>query len=131
MKLRQGKGPFCQKNLKTQSIPPQFENKAGQQYRVKTTYITTFFFFLFYVSLNIVFVVFVFCFILFYTFLFYSLLACVVILSHCVSFFLLSFCLNVERIVSLNLFQPILKKKAGQRLNLSKEFKNSFYSILF
>ena len=28
--MRQGKGPFCQKNLKTQSIPSHFENKAGQ-----------------------------------------------------------------------------------------------------
>ena len=28
--MRQGKGPFCQKNLKTQSIPSHFENRAGQ-----------------------------------------------------------------------------------------------------
>ena len=81
------------------------------QYRVKTTYITTFFFFLLlcfpehcFCCLCLLFYP------ILYSFLFYSLLACVVILSHCVSFFLLSFCLNVERIVKLNLFQPILKK---------------------
>ena len=28
--MRQGKGPFCQKNLKTQSIPSHSENGAGQ-----------------------------------------------------------------------------------------------------
>ena len=78
------------------------------QYRVKTTYITTFFF-----SLLLCFPEHCFCCLcllfypILYSFLFYSLLACVVILSHCVSFFLLSFCLNVERIVKLNLFQPI------------------------
>ena len=85
------------------------------QYRVKTTYITTFFFFLLlcfpehcFCCLCLLFYP------ILYSFLFYSLLACVVILSHCVSFFLLSFCLNVERIVKLNLFQPILKKRQGK-----------------
>ena len=125
------------------------------QYRVKTTYITTFFFFLLlcfpehcFCCLCLLFYP------ILYSFLFYSLLACVVILSHCVSFFLLSFCLNVERIVKLNLFQPILKKrqgkgpfcqknlktqsipphfenKAGQRPVLSKESKTSIYSTQF
>ena len=85
------------------------------QYRVKTTYITTFFFFLLlcfpehcFCCLCLLFYP------ILYSFLFYSLLACVVILSRCVSFFLLSFCLNVERIVKLNLFQPILKKRQGK-----------------
>ena len=102
----------------------QCHKNSTYQYRVKTTYITTFFFFLLlcfpehcFCCLCLLFYP------ILYSFLFYSLLACVVILSHCVSIFLLSFCLNVERIVKLNLFQPILKKKAGQRLNLSKEFK--------
>ena len=125
------------------------------QYRVKTTYITTFFFFLLlcfpehcFCCLCLLFYP------ILYSFLFYSLLACVVILSHCVSFFSLSFCLNVERIVKLNLFQPILKKrqgkgwicqknlktqsipsyfenKAGQGPILSKESYNSIYSIPF
>ena len=31
MKIRQGKGPSCQKNLKSQSIPSQFKNRAGQR----------------------------------------------------------------------------------------------------
>ena len=60
------------------------------QYRVKTTYITTFFFFLLlcfpehcFCCLCLLFYP------ILYSFLFYSLLACVVILSHCVSIFLL------------------------------------------
>ena len=94
------------------------------QYRVKTTYITTFFFFLLlcfpehcFCCLCLLFYP------ILYSFLFYSLLACVVILSHCVSFFLLSFCLNVERIVKLNLFQPILKKRQGKGLICQKNLK--------